>query len=275
MLNHFFNRTPNDVYNDDQSPLPYYGVPDTEENFQNILATKVQNKPGIYSYNKTVTEKWSEALVDSIRIDGYRVLSCSKFLDDYGIPGFQQLAIISKIPATYTCAKKWATFATIDPPRGFAAAIIQYEGRSILLCNVHLKSNLVNDDIYERGVQINILKRELAIQQLVRFISHDSEIVKRDVSSAIVAGDFNSNTDNPLFVSERTFALLDSSGFTNCFSGINAKSRITHPGKDDYPSATFDYIFVRGMHYIEKAKILTNNISDHYVVFCMLEYNKD
>jgi len=171
--------------------------------------------------------------------------------------------------------RKWSSFGLVEPPRGFASAIIEHSGKHTLVCNVHLKSNLVRDTDYDRGIQINILKRELAAQQLLRYISTDSSLDGINISSVVVAGDFNTNNDNPKFVSERTLAVLDSAGYLNCFKGFSSDNRITIPSKGEYPATTFDYIFIKSLRFAGIPLIIENTISDHFAVFCLVEQNEN
>ena len=208
-----------------------------------------------------------EALAKAIA-PKYQVLVCSAFKSGFGgIAGLQQVAILSKYPAESCWSEDWKTFGKVDPPRGFAFAHIQIDGKDIAVYGVHLKSNLImGGDTFKTG-QINILKRELAAEQV---LAHSKELPKglgQDFEAVIVAGDFNTNKDQIDFASEKTLQIFEENGFTSGFENIPLSQRVTHPSKGKYPDATFDYIFVKGSK--EKPlnpSILKSQASDHLPV---------
>jgi endonuclease/exonuclease/phosphatase family metal-dependent hydrolase len=173
----------------------------------------------------------------------YRVLVCSAFRDAVGgNVGRQQVAILAKREAQAAWSESWKHKGKVDPPRGFAFAAIRYGGRDIGFYSLHLKSNLVrrNGDI---EAQLNIAKRESATDQLVQHIRDLWTSVMPSVSAFVVGGDFNTDKDQPLFISERTLDVMQEAGFTNTYGQCPLSARITHPGNGRYPDATFDYIF--------------------------------
>lgn len=198
----------------------------------------------------------------------YQVLVCSAFKSGFGgSKGLQQVAILSKYPAQSCWSEDWKTFGKVDPPRGFAFAHIQIEGKDIAVYGVHLKSNLImGGDKFKTG-QINILKRELAAEQI---LSHSKELPKvlgQDFEAVIVAGDFNTNKDQMDFATEKTLQTFEENGFTSGFGNTPLSQRVTHPSKGRYPDATFDYIFVKGSKEEPlKHSILKSLASDHLPV---------
>ena len=204
-----------------------------------------------------------QVLLDSVGIPAYRLLVCSRFCDPPGIPLFQQVAIVSRLPLIRSGWKKWATLGAVDPPRGFAYAMVRNGGEVVLICGVHLKSNMVKDSDRERAAQLNILQRELAVQQLVRFIETDRALAAAGLAAAVVAGDFNTNRDDPQFTSERTLAVLDEAGFAECFAGLSTEQRLTWRGSGAFAAATFDYVFVRGLTYTGRTRVVAGGMGDH------------
>jgi endonuclease/exonuclease/phosphatase family metal-dependent hydrolase len=179
------------------------------------------------------------------------------------------VAILAKQSADGAWAEIWKSKGTVDPPRGFAFAVIPFGKNQVGFYSVHLKSNLVRGDA-ERQNQLNILKRELAAEQLV----DHSVKMKKDypgVGGFVVAGDFNTNRDQDLFVSERTLEIFESARFTDPLRELPLASRVTHPGTGRYPDATFDYVLAKGLKQKGAVDILPNTISDHRPVTTELE----
>ena len=194
-----------------------------------------------------------------------QVLVCSAFRDAFsGGIGRQQVAILAKQSAIGAWAESWKINGVIDPPRGFAVAVLEIGKQQIAIYSIHLKSNLVRDGS-ERTKQINILKRELSADQLV----NHATLLKRDypaLERIVIGGDFNTNTDQELFISERTLGTFEQHGFANSWTGIPFNERITHPGKGPYPNATFDYIFAKSLRSVGPPRIASAPVSDHRAV---------
>jgi endonuclease/exonuclease/phosphatase family metal-dependent hydrolase len=206
-----------------------------------------------------------EKLVASLQPSKYYVAVCSAFRDKVGGQiGWQQEAIISKIPAQAAWSESWKGSGEVDPPRGFAFAAVRFGGIDIGFYSIHLKSNL------SRGnEEFNILKRELAIEQIT---THAEDLQRRlmpTVKAVIIGGDLNTNRDEALFVSEKTLDALRAAGFNNAFSDTQAlKDRVTHPANGKYPDTTFDYLFLKGVEPTANPKIVPVSISDHRPVTC-------
>lgn len=209
-----------------------------------------------------------ERLVSALKPVAYQVLVCSAFKDG-GQVGWQQEAIISKTPAQVSWSEPWKSTGKADPPRGFAFSSIRMSGVDIAFYCVHLKSNLVRGD-FERQTQTNIFKRERAMAQLMDHV-HELHSILPSVKGVVIGGDFNTNRDQSLFVSEQTLDLLSSSGFANGFSASTPLlKRITHAGQGKYPDATFDYIFSKGVQRTG-CRISQTSVSDHFPVTCDLQ----
>lgn len=209
-------------------------------------------------------------LAEAITPDTYRVVVCSDFRDQAGMPTFQQVAILSRLPTAKAYWKKWETVGLVDPARGFAFAMLAIEGRNVAFYCVHLKSNLITGGNRERQVQLNILKRELAVEQLLRQAEGLKEAVTNGALAIVVGGDFNTNVDGPLFVSERTLELMEGAGYSNCFRNVARQARVTCPAQGGYPDATFDYLFFSGLGSTSGSNIIDSKLSDHRPVTCDL-----
>jgi endonuclease/exonuclease/phosphatase family metal-dependent hydrolase len=257
-------------------PSGHYSLrkPEIEGHRTSAVANSIrQYRPEILLLQEVRDSLSCLRLLDSIGDTTYKLLKCSSFRDNSGIATFQQLAIISRLPSTYAIEKKWFSFGIIDPPRGFIAAIVQSEAGRILFCNIHLKSNMTSSANVDKSIQLNILKRELAIEQLLKFASADSTITAFSITAVVIGGDFNTNTDNVLFISEHTLPMLTDSGYHNCFNGIPLERRITWNANGQYADATFDYIFVKGMNFTKPVLTIHSDFSDHQGVLCTIGHS--
>ena len=82
-----------------------------------------------------------------------------------------------------------------------------------------------------------------------------------------IGGDFNTNHDQAMFASEKTLDTLSSGALRSVFEKLPFEQRITHPGTNGFPDATFDYFF--GKHVqMGKPMITQTNVSDHFPVTC-------
>jgi endonuclease/exonuclease/phosphatase family metal-dependent hydrolase len=128
-----------------------------------------------------------------------------------------------------------------------------------------LKSNLIVHGNREAETAKNIRKREVAITQLLAHI-HDVIGAKMPtIKAVVIGGDFNTNHDQAMFSAERTLDSLTDAGYKDGFEGLSLAQRVTHPGSNGFPDATFDFIFAKnltGLHPI----ITETNASDHWLV---------
>ena len=210
--------------------------------------------------------KSCEDLVEALKPLKYTISICTQFKEGFGGGvGLQQIAILSKIPATASWTENWNTVSISDPPRGFAFASYRIGTNDIGVYGVHLKSNLTRGDV-ERGRQLNILKRELAAEKVMRHINESPFNRTNQLEVVIVGGDFNTTLDQNEFASERTLTIFTYNQFESGYDGLDIKQRITIPGKGIYPDATFDYLFVRPKSISSKPSITPVTVSDHYLV---------
>jgi endonuclease/exonuclease/phosphatase family metal-dependent hydrolase len=217
--------------------------------------------------------KSCEDLVEALKPLKYTVSICTQFKEGFGgAVGLQQIAIISKLQATASWAENWNTVSISDPPRGFAFASFRVGTNDIGVYGVHLKSNLTRGDV-ERGRQLNILKRELAAEKVMRHINKSSFNKTNQLEVVIVGGDFNTTFDQNEFASELTLTIFKENQFESGYEGVDLKQRITIPGKGKYPDATFDYLFVRPKSISTKPIITPVSVSDHFPVVIKINTN--
>lgn len=196
----------------------------------------------------------------------YTVHVCSEFRDNFGGGvGRQQVAIMAKQKAKAAWSEDWKIKGAVDPPRGFAFAVIPFGKHDLAFYSVHLKSNLVRSG-NQREPQLNIAKRELAAEQLIDHSKGVLKLFPNGFAGVVVGGDFNTNRDQDLFISEKTLTVFDVSGFVDPFKKMPLAQRVTHPGKGQYPDATFDYILAKGVKLLGAPAILQSKVSDHFPV---------
>ena len=83
----------------------------------------------------------------------------------------------------------------------------------------------------------------------------------------LVGGDFNTNEDDPAFVSEATLRSFYGAHYRSCFRDWKKSQCVTHPGDRNFPDATFDYILYHGFERIVSRRIFPGApVSDHNLV---------
>src|SRR5262245_53330433 len=155
----------------------------------------------------------------------------------------------------------------IDPPRGFAFAWFKIGNANIGVYSVHLKSNLVTQADSVAETAKNIRKREIAIDQLMTHVRDFIGAKIPAINRFIIGGDFNTNHGQAMFAAEKTLDTLGTGALRNVFEKLPFEQRITHPGTNGFPDATFDYFF--GKNVLRGKPIITQtNVSDHLPVTC-------
>lgn len=207
-------------------------------------------------------------------IDGLKVVAVSEFLDPAGVPYWQQQAILSTLPVVDSGFAVWAHDDGVSIPRGFAYALLDAGPDGKILCfSLHLKSNR-NDAGTVLGAQKNIYKREAAAAQVLALVRERHADVDGGVK-IIVGGDFNTNEDNPLFVSESTLRSFYGAHFRSCFRDLKRSQCVTWPGRGGLPDSTFDYVLYRGFERIVSRRIYPGSlVSDHNLVAIRLRTAK-
>ena len=209
-------------------------------------------------------------LISSLNNSEIKLASISSF-NNGGAKDWQQTAILTSLPVLDAEYEAWHNEDGISPPRGFTYALLSYKDGYIACFSIHLKSNLNRDgSVY--GEQLNIFKRESSARQLLNKIKEIKEKYSDKKVCVLIAGDFNTNIDNPQFVSEDTLRSLYAAHYRSCFRDIKLKDRVTCPGKGEYPDATFDYILYKDFSTVPETKIFDGNaISDHHIVTMKIE----
>jgi endonuclease/exonuclease/phosphatase family metal-dependent hydrolase len=249
-----------------------YAPAEVEKKRVSEAASVLKNeKPDIIVLEEVRDFESCDALAKEIGPE-YQVVVCAAFRNNFGGgSGLQQVAILSKYPAQSAWYEEWKNFGIVDPPRGFAFAHFNINGKDIAVYGVHFKSNFTKGPQF-KDRQLNILKRELASEQLLAHQLGLSKKLKEEFEATIVAGDFNTTKDQLEFASEKTLDIFEENGFLSGFESLPLAKRVTIEGKGRYPDATFDYIFAKGFkNNSDQPKILINPASDHGLVTRVLK----
>lgn len=190
-------------------------------------------------------EKCCKALMRYAEREDAGVTSISCFTDQAGVALWQQVAVVSTLKPIETGFSKWLSRTPEPAPRGYAYAVFDCGADGKIACfSLHLKSNLnLSGSLY--GQQRNIYLREMASTQVLAKIRSLRQAYG-DELKVVVAGDFNTDTDDARFISEATLRSFYGAHFRSCFTGLKPEDRVTHPASGPYPDATFDYILFIG-----------------------------
>jgi endonuclease/exonuclease/phosphatase family metal-dependent hydrolase len=178
----------------------------------------------------------------------------------------QQLAIASKIPVMAAWSERWTLQNDLQPPRGFAAAMIRLPGpgvRHLLVYSLHLKSNFAAD---EEATALNFRERDESTRQLLAHIRDMTETAfKGTIVGIIVGGDFNTNQDGQF--GDNVTKLMQEAGFHQTWGRTAKANRATWRGSEQFEPTTFDHIFTLGLGK-PQAEMLTvpEETSDHWPV---------
>lgn len=194
----------------------------------------------------------------------YQVAACSAFSDASGHKQ-AQLALLTRKPIVTSGWEPWKAEKSVAPPGGLAWIAIRHGTETALVCCVDLKDNPVVDD-GDKETQLAILTRELAAGQLVRQARALAKELHPAPAAVLVGGSFNTDTDQPQFVSENTLRLLQDDGFVSAFHDMPASDRITRPAAGRGGDATADYLLARGAPFLGTPIIVPADRSGHLPV---------
>ena len=138
---------------------------------------------------------------------------------------------------------------------------------------VHLKNNVTRGNL-DRETQLNILKREIAAEQLVRHTRTLETHLTNRLDALVVGGNFNTAPDQARFISEKTIRVLGEAGFADAFQSIAPEDRVTCPARGRYVDATFDYLFARNATFVSRPEIARSELADHFPVTIDLTVNE-
>ena len=206
-------------------------------------------------------------LISASGIAGLKVASVSDYKDNGGVPLWQQMAILTTLPVLDSGYAFWSNGDGVSIPRGFAFALLDCGEKGAIACfSIHLKSN-VNRSGSVQETQKNIYKREAAAGQILAAVRELRRRHSGRKLRILVGGDFNTNEDDPTFVSEATLRSFYGAHYRSCFRDWKKSQCVTHPGDRNFPDATFDYILYHGFERIVSRRIFPGApVSDHNLV---------
>lgn len=226
-----------------------------------VASTLNSLQPDIVLLQEVRDKEACEQLAHRLGPATYEVNVCSVFRNglDPAIAK-RQVAILSRYPVLEARAEEWRAEGALRPPGGFAFAALRCASVDVGVFTLHLKNNIGST---ERATQFNILLREISAEQLLRQVTELSNRATNRLSTLVVGGNFNTDLDQPRFISERTLRALLEAGFSHGFDGVPLAERITCPGGGRYADATFDYIFAKGASFVAPPEVLLTDVSDH------------
>ena len=210
-------------------------------------------------------------LIKQMERPDMKVAACTEFptLPTDPVPSHQN-AIITHLPVIDSGYAKWEKAEELEPPRGYAYAVVDYEGTLVLCFSVHFKSNFIAEgEDPEKTPIINRKTRELTARQFVAIADKLSkkEYNGRKIEAVFLAGDFNTSIFDENFKGETTIQTIIDGGYCDVYADVSQDKRETMPATKWHPSTVFDYIFYKGEKKLDDPYIAPKQwISDHRMV---------
>lgn len=89
---------------------------------------------------------------------------------------------------------------------------------------------------------------------MIAWVERQHDLTSNDL--IVIAGDFNANPDSG------TYKLFESNGYKSVHKVVHGKepnltfpTGLKAPWMDEDPAGTFDYIFIKGKHTVNSAKV--------------------
>ena len=229
-----------------------------------------EEKPLVLFFQEVRDATTCSNLVDAMGMDGLSVACVSDYRDQAGFSIWQQDAVFTTLPVLEARSVVWHSSREDPLPRGYAYALLDGGTNGpIAAFSIHLKSNLTASGL-PREKQRAIFARERAASEILaklRSLRHVSNL------RVVVGGDFNTDSADGAFVSEKTLRSFYGAHFRSCFTDVKLEERITHPASGGYPDATFDYILSRGFRRVTGRYLFPGKpYSDHNPVFVELPF---
>ncbi len=213
-----------------------------------------------------------EDILDALKPADYQVAVFSSFRDaQTGDLSGRQVAILSRSKASNPCWDTWQADGSAAAPGGYAAAVIQLDGRNVGVFGVQLSDASPPD---ERGREGGAQQaaRESATRQLVQQLDA-FRASSNTVQALVVAGDFNTTPDDPKLSREMTLTRLEHAGLASAFAGMTQGKRITLPGSGGHADTTVDYLFAGDTGRFANVQIVPVTVSFHYPVAADLTFD--
>jgi endonuclease/exonuclease/phosphatase family metal-dependent hydrolase len=210
-------------------------------------------------------------LIKQMERPDMKVVACTAFptLPTDPVPSHQN-AIISHFPVLESGYAAWEKADGLEPPRGYAYAVLDCNGVLTLCFSVHFKSNFIAEgEDQEKTPIINRKTRELTARQFVAIADKLSqkEFDGRKIEAVFLAGDFNTSIFDDNFKGETTIKTIIDGGYRDVYADVPQDKRETMPATKWHSSTVFDYIFYKGEKKLDDPYIAPKSwISDHRLV---------
>jgi endonuclease/exonuclease/phosphatase family metal-dependent hydrolase len=244
---------------------------DEPENIRRIAAVLEANPPDILCLQELRDLTSLKKLLRAAKMSGHRNVIISKFTQsnkEESLPLWENVAIVSRFPISEASTNTWEPFGRIKSvERGFVFANIQTPSGPLHVYCTHLKSNFGTGPVDNPNKELKtvINKRQGCMAQLVAAMKANGSLAPG--MRCIVAGDLNTQRDDPRFAQETTLRQLEEAGLRDLFAGRPRSECVTIPAYGDYPDATFDYIWSYGLSPAGPPVIVQDTAgSDHRMV---------
>jgi endonuclease/exonuclease/phosphatase family metal-dependent hydrolase len=210
-------------------------------------------------------------LLRAAKMKEHRRLVLSQFTqgnEEQNVPLWENVAIVTRFPVSRTTTNTWDRFGGFkNLQRGFVFMEVTTPAGPVHVYCTHLKSNFGTGSVDAPNSRLvtAINARQGCMAQLVAAMKANGSLAPG--MRCIVAGDLNTQRDDPRFAQESTLRQLQEAGLRDLFAGRPRSECVTIPAYGGYPDATFDYIWFAGLSPAGPPVIVQDTAgSDHRMV---------
>lgn len=215
-----------------------------------------------------------EELAGALKPETYNVTICSSFRNARnGGLNCGQVAILSKVKPYVIWSDAWQTSAQNPAaPGGVAFAAFRLDGTNVGFFSVQLGDGSAPDFDRDSAAPRQHAREESA-RQIVQLINSLRNWPTNRLQSLVVAGDFDTTTDDVRFVREKTISRLEQFGFQDAFADLPLEKRVTLPANGTHPDATMDYLFTRDAGVVLNPQTSQAALTEHWPITSDLDLN--
>ena len=188
--------------------------------------------------------------------------------DEESVPLWENVAIVTRFPVGRTSTNTWARFGSFKGlQRGFVFMEVLAPGGPVHVYCTHLRSNSGTGPVDQpnKNLRTAINARQGCMAQLVATMRANGSLAPG--MRCVLAGDLNTQRDDPRFTGETTLRQLSEAGLRDVFANRPRGETVTVPACGGYPDATFDYIWFAGLRPLDPPVIVQDTGgSDHRMV---------
>lgn len=214
---------------------------------------------------------FSALLTEKLQPMVYQVIVSSSFEGVGRGSRANEVAILARSGSDYGGAQLWSAGELNRTGRGFAYAGLEFGGKRLAFYSAHLPGNGIHSEEPGLDIQLNILSREVSAELLIK---HAKALARRKTSpadGAVIGGNFNTDPNLPIFLSESTFNQLRAAGFTPAFDSVKDGDRATVASNTKFPNASFDHVFLRNCFVEAGPTTVPTTLSPHSLVIVDIE----